>query len=50
MRQLKIDGTSAAVQKFVRAPQIAIDREAEILAAGGKITAAVAHDRDDRGP
>ena len=40
MRQLKIDGTAAAVARFVRAPQVPIDREAEIVAAGGKITAA----------
>ena len=40
MRQLKIDGTAAAVQKFVTVPQLPIDREAEVLAAGGKITAA----------
>ena len=40
MRQLKIDGTAAAVQKFVQMPQVAIDREAEVVAAGGKITAA----------
>jgi fructose/tagatose bisphosphate aldolase len=40
MRQLKIDGTADAVARFVRAPQVPIDREAEILAAGGKITAA----------
>jgi fructose/tagatose bisphosphate aldolase len=40
MRQLKIDGTAAAVQKFVQVPHAAIDREAEVLAAGGKITAA----------
>jgi len=40
MRQLKIDGTAAAVQKFVAVPQVPIDREAEVLAAGGKITAA----------
>jgi fructose/tagatose bisphosphate aldolase len=40
MRQLKIDGTAEAVGRFVKAPQIAIDREAEIVAAGGKITAA----------
>jgi fructose/tagatose bisphosphate aldolase len=39
MRQLKIDGTAAAVQKFVQVPQVAIDREAEVVAAGGKITA-----------
>ena len=40
MRQLKIDGTADAVARFVRAPQVPIDREAEIVAAGGKITAA----------
>jgi fructose/tagatose bisphosphate aldolase len=40
MRQLKIDGTASAVAKFVKAPQLAIDRDAEIVAAGGKITAA----------
>ena len=40
MRQLNIDGTAAAVQKFVQVPQLAIDREAEVVAAGGKITAA----------
>jgi fructose-bisphosphate aldolase, class II len=40
MRQLKIDGTAEAVARFVRAPQVPIDREAEIVAAGGKITAA----------
>jgi fructose/tagatose bisphosphate aldolase len=40
MRQLEIDGTSQAVATFVRVPQIALDREAEIVAAGGRITAA----------
>jgi fructose/tagatose bisphosphate aldolase len=40
MRQLKIDGTAQAVARFVKVPALAIDREAEILAAGGKITAA----------
>jgi fructose/tagatose bisphosphate aldolase len=40
MRQLKIEGTAAAVSRFVRAPQVPLDREAEIVAAGGKITAA----------
>ena len=40
MRQLKIEGTADAVAKFVKAPQLAIDRDAEIVAAGGKITAA----------
>src|SRR5688572_27532462 len=40
MRQLKIDGTAAAVARFVQVPQVPIDRDAEIVAAGGKITAA----------
>jgi fructose/tagatose bisphosphate aldolase len=40
MRQLKIEGTAAAVGRFVRVPQLPLDREAEIVAAGGKITAA----------
>ena len=40
MRQLKIEGTAEAVGRFVRVPQVPIDREAEIVAAGGKITAA----------
>jgi hypothetical protein len=40
MRQLKINDTAAIVAKFVKAPQLPIDRDAEIAAAGGKITAA----------
>ena len=40
MRQLKVPGTARVVASSVRVPQIAIDREAEILAAGGEITAA----------
>jgi hypothetical protein len=40
MRRLKIDGTRAAVARFVKAPEIPVDREAEIVAAGGTITAA----------
>ena len=40
MRQLKINGTAATVERFVRAPQVPIDLEAEIIAAGGQITAA----------
>ncbi len=40
MRQLKIDGTAPTVAASVLVPQIAVDRDAEILAAGGKITAA----------
>jgi Fructose-bisphosphate aldolase class-II len=39
MRQLKIADTASVVARFVRAPQPALDREAEIVAAGGKITA-----------
>jgi fructose/tagatose bisphosphate aldolase len=40
MRQLKIDGTAAVVARFVKAPEVPIDRDAEIVAAGGEITAA----------
>ena len=40
MEQLKIGGTARAVAKFVRAPEIRADRDAEIVAAGGTITAA----------
>jgi hypothetical protein len=40
MQQLKIEGTAAVVAKFVVVPEVALDREAEIVAAGGTITAA----------
>jgi len=40
MKQLKIGDTAAVVSKFVTVPQLPLDREAEIVAAGGKITAA----------
>jgi fructose/tagatose bisphosphate aldolase len=40
MRQLKINDTAAVVSRFVKAPALAVDREAEIVAAGGHITAA----------
>jgi fructose/tagatose bisphosphate aldolase len=40
MRQLKINDTASVVARFVKAPQLPIDRNAEIVAAGGKITAA----------
>jgi fructose/tagatose bisphosphate aldolase len=40
MKQLKINGTADAASRFVPVPQIAVDRDAEIVAAGGKITAA----------
>src|SRR5436189_51953 len=40
MQQLKIDGTADVASRFVPAPQMAIDRDGEIVAAGGKITAA----------
>src|SRR5262249_21414238 len=39
MRQLKINGTSSVVSRFVKAPALPIDREAEIVAAGGRISA-----------
>ncbi len=40
MRQLNIAGTARAVATFVKAPHLPIDRDAEIVAAGGTITAA----------
>jgi fructose/tagatose bisphosphate aldolase len=40
MKQLGVADTAGVVAKFVKAPQIPIDREAEIVAAGGAITAA----------
>lgn len=40
MQQLKIEGTAAAVAKFVVVPELVLDRDAEIVAAGGTITAA----------
>ena len=40
MRQLKIENTAATVEKFVTVPVLPIGRDAEIVAAGGKITAA----------
>lgn len=40
MRQLKIEKTAGAVAEHVSVPQVRIDRDAEIAAAGGKITAA----------
>ena len=39
MRQLKIDGTASAVSRTVPIPDRPIDRDTEIVAAGGKITA-----------
>jgi fructose/tagatose bisphosphate aldolase len=39
MQQLKINGTADVASRFIQVPQIAIDRDAEIVAAGGKITA-----------
>ena len=40
MKQLRIEDTAGAVTRFVKVPQLAPDRDAEIAAAGGKITAA----------
>src|SRR5262245_30537086 len=40
MKQLNITGTADAVAKFVKVPPVTLDREAEIVAAGGTITAA----------
>ncbi|HEX7139945.1 MAG TPA: class II fructose-bisphosphate aldolase [Vicinamibacterales bacterium] len=40
MTQLKINDTAPAVQKFVKVSDVKLDRDGEIAAAGGKITAA----------
>jgi fructose/tagatose bisphosphate aldolase len=40
MRQLNIGGTAAAVAKFVTIVPVPLDRDAEIVAAGGTISAA----------
>jgi hypothetical protein len=40
MKKVKIDDTAAGVSRFVRAPELPIDRNTEIAAAGGTITAA----------
>jgi len=40
MKQLRVNETAGVVAKFVKAPQRPLDRDDEIVAAGGKITAA----------
>ena len=40
MKKLKIENSAAVVSRFVPVPQIPVDREAEVVAAGGQITAA----------
>jgi fructose/tagatose bisphosphate aldolase len=40
MTKLKINDTAAVVSTFVAVPQVALSRDAEIVAAGGTITAA----------
>jgi hypothetical protein len=40
MRQLKIENTADVVKRFVTVPQVPLDRDVEIAAAGGVITAA----------
>jgi fructose-bisphosphate aldolase, class II len=40
MERLKIRDTAPVVARFVSVPQVSVDREKEIVAAGGKITAA----------
>jgi fructose/tagatose bisphosphate aldolase len=40
MKQLKINDTASVVSRFVKAPELPIDRDSEIVAAGGTITAA----------
>jgi hypothetical protein len=40
MRKLEVPGTAAIVAQHVKPAQVAVDRAAEIAAAGGTITAA----------
>lgn len=40
MTRLNVGGTAALIRKIITAPEPVFDREAEILAAGGQITAA----------
>jgi fructose/tagatose bisphosphate aldolase len=40
MTKLKVGNTMDVVRKFVKAPEMTLDRDAAIVAAGGKITAA----------
>jgi hypothetical protein len=40
MRKLRINDTAPVVAKFVKAREVPVDRDAEIVAAGGTITAA----------
>jgi fructose-bisphosphate aldolase, class II len=40
MRQLKINDTAPVIAKFVKTPELPVDRNAEVSAAGGKISAA----------
>jgi hypothetical protein len=40
MKQLKINDTAATVATFVKTPALPMEQDAEIAAAGGKITAA----------
>ena len=40
MRQLEINDTAEVVSRCVPVPQLVLDRESEVVAAGGKITAA----------
>lgn len=40
MTKLRVARTSDAVRKYVKAPEMTLDRDAAVLAAGGKITAA----------
>jgi fructose/tagatose bisphosphate aldolase len=40
MRKLKVDGTAGVVGRFVKPVPIPVSRDAEIIAAGGKVSAA----------
>ncbi len=40
MQQLKVNNTAATIGRWVKAPELPIDKDREIVAAGGQITAA----------
>ena len=40
IRQLKVNNTAATIARWVKAPDLPIDKDREIVAAGGQITTA----------
>jgi hypothetical protein len=40
LKQLKVENTAATIGRFVKAPDLPFDKDREIVAAGGQITAA----------